>query len=167
MSRPIRLALLVVAAVFVVGIVAISFRNPTAPARCREEAPADAPNVVRQLRSVQEAYELELTSEEPFVVRAMPTLLRIGSVDMGLSRIGLDGHTIVFTISSENYAQLETGDPILVHHTFIPEALVDDPDLAGRLIFTDGGQVWTFGRFDKSQLDCPPLERNGELEGEI
>lgn len=151
------------AAVVAVGLVVI--QNRADPLRCREVVATDVPNFVRQLRSVQDQYEIELVTEHPFVVRAMPTVLRIGRLDMKSSRMGFDGHSIAFTISGREFEGLQTGDPIFVHHTFIPPQLEENPTLAAEVITTDGWEIWTFGPFDKSQLDCPPVSKTGSDSG--
>lgn len=152
----------IVAGVAVVATVAVVLRDPPAPPRCNDAVaprnPDDVVNLVRQLRTTDAGYELELWSREQFHVRAMPTLLRIGEVDTRFTRLDQWSNTLVFEIPDDEYERLRTGDAILVHHMLIPLALQENPNLAGNVIATNGGNIWTFGRFDKSQVDCPPLE---------
>lgn len=156
-----RILIAFAAGAALLAVVVAVVQVPPAPAHCNDPAVAargvDTVNIVRQLRSTEDGYELELWSREAFPVRAMPTVLRVGTIDSGLSRLGFDLHSIVFAIETADYEQMTTGDPILVHHTFIPPELEADPNLAGNIISTNGANLWTFGRFDKSQLDCPPL----------
>lgn len=152
---------LAAAALLVVAVSAV-LRDPPAPPRCSSQTLASAQhqpvNVVWQLRTADDGYELELWTQEPFPVRAMPTLLRIGTIDLGLSRfVEGDLTRIVFPIPSEDYERMATGDPILIHHTLLPPELDANPNLAGNVLSTDGRDLWTFGRLDKSQLDCPPI----------
>lgn len=157
-----RAALFALAAgVALMAVVGIALSDPATPPLCRDHvaiaADGEPINVVRQLRSTDDGYELELWSREQFPVRAMPTILRVGRIDTGLSRLVFDGQTIVFAIPPEEYERMDTGDPILIHHTFIPQGLEENPNIAGDVLATNGANLWTFGRFDKSQLDCPPI----------
>ncbi len=144
--------------VVMIAAVLVIARNPPGQPICRETMATDDVNVIRQLRSTDAGYELELWSEEAFPVRAMPTVLRVGIIETSASHLEFDQRTIVFPIAAQDFKQMETGDPILVHHTFVPLDLDANPNIASRLLYTDGWNLWTFGRFDKSQLDCPPME---------
>lgn len=128
--------------------------------RCNDTVALDATNVTRQLRTVEDGYELELWSRESFIARALPTILRVGTVETSFSRSGAAGssNTIIFLIGSNDYAAMETGDGVIVHHGLIPEGLEANPELAGSVLYAAEGSLWTFGLFDKSQLDCPPLD---------
>ena len=62
--------------------------------------------------------------------------LRIGSQEFNLSRYPGTGETtrIVFTLTSEEFAQVTQGDPVLVE-------------------YGSGANGWNFGKVDKSMLN--------------
>jgi hypothetical protein len=146
-------------ALLLAAVVVLS-RNPPLPERCRDPVATAAVNVQRQLRSTADGYELELWSREPLPVRALPATLRVGRVETSHSRFGDGGstHTIIFTIPADDYRRVATGDPVIVHHGLVSEQLLDDPAAFAQREVADGWDLWTFGLFDKSQLDCPSIE---------
>jgi len=146
----------------IVGVLALLFaaRTPAAPPpHCDGVIDAEAVNVVLQMRSGDDGYEIDLWSREPFPMRAMPTVLRVGLIDTSRSSYGDVGslNRITFYIDAEDFDFMRTGDPMLVHYGFISRELELNPDLAADAAVADDGNVWTFGRLDKSQLNCPPL----------
>lgn len=158
MIRRVLASLIVAAAV---ATLLFAARTPDAPlADCNDDVDPEAVNVVRQLRSGDDGYEIELWSREPFPVRAMPTVLRVGVIDSSISSYGDAGslQTITFHIDAEDFDFMRTGDPILIHHGFVSEELERNPDLAADAVIADGWELWTFGRLDKSQLNCPLIE---------
>lgn len=142
------------------GVLLWAARPPVSrPPVCEDVIATDAVNVVRQLRTGEDGYEIELWSRQPFPVRAMPTILRIGDVETSRSRHGdaFDLRTLVFYIDEDSFNGVSTGDPMFVHHGVVPDDLQANPELATEVVVADGWDLWTFGRLDKSQLDCPPL----------
>lgn len=142
---------------FAAAAVWIAVDRPGQQPRCEQADSLTRMNVQVQLRGVDDNYELELWSPVPFPVRALAPILRIGNRDFGLSRYGAvyDLNTLIFSMSTAEYGTVDTGDPVAVYYGFFPDDLARDPDTAARLDVADGWNLWTFGRFDKSRLDCP------------
>jgi hypothetical protein len=83
--------------------------------------------------------EVELYSSDEFTVRDQALVLRIGKTDFVLSRYSDDGdiHTLIFTLTPEEFDQLSTGDPISVRYGQELETSYEQRD---------------FGALDMSQL---------------
>lgn len=81
---------------------------------------------------------IELHSEAPFPARGELAVLQIGDKEFTLSQYPSDGstHTIIFTLATEEFAQLHNGDRV-----FFKYGRGDQPDKRD------------FGRLDKSRLD--------------
>jgi hypothetical protein len=104
-------------------------------------------NIVNALRWVDQSrvldgaagIEIELYSSGEFTVRDEVLVLRIGKTDFLLSRYSDDGdiHTLIYTLTPEEFDQLSTGDPISVRYGRDIETSYDARD---------------FGALDMSQL---------------
>ena len=83
--------------------------------------------------------EIEVTSEKSFPVRSELVVLRIGAQEFTLSRYREDGdtHTMIFTLTPEEFDKTAAGDPVSVYY-----GRDDDPS-----------QRWDFGRLNKSILE--------------
>ena len=97
-------------------------------------------NQVKAMRSVQSAVlgnavEIELGSNREFLPQGEMLVLRIGSQEFSLSRYPATGetNTIVFTLTTEEFAQISQGDPM-------------------RVQYGSGANSWNFGRVDKTML---------------
>jgi hypothetical protein len=87
----------------------------------------------------QPGVEVEVVSERMFPVRDALVTLTIGSTMSQRSRYGDDGdlHTLIFTLSHEEFALAQGGDPVVVH--YLP-----------------GSDTWWFGGLDPTVAqDCP------------
>ncbi len=164
-----RIRRFVVGGLLVLATVAIGLRlavdEPATQPRCDQADSTGEVNVLRQLRTLEGDYEIELWSRAPFPVRALAPVLRIGDRDFGLSRYGDQGgdlRTLIFSLTAAEYKTVSTGDLVAIYYGFFPDELVDNPDLAARRDLTDGANLWTFGRLDKSRLDCPPRPVPGD-----
>ena len=98
-------------------------------------------NKIKSIRSVQSGsgpngVEIELTSNREFLPQGEMLTLRIGSREFNLSRYPGTGETtrIVFTLTSEEFAQLTQGDSVFVD-------------------YGSGANRWNFGKVDKSLLN--------------
>jgi hypothetical protein len=98
-------------------------------------------NKIKSIRSVQSGtgpngVEIELTSNREFLPQGEMLTLRIGSQEFNLSRYPGTGETtrIVFMLTSEEFAQVTQGDPVLVE-------------------YGSGANGWNFGKVDKSMLN--------------
>ena len=98
-------------------------------------------NKIKSIRSVQSGpgpngIEIELTSNREFLPQGEMLTLRIGSQEFNLSRYPSTGETtrIVFTLTSEEFAQVTQGDPLFVE-------------------YGNGANRWNFGKVDKSLLN--------------
>jgi len=94
-------------------------------------------NVVNRLDAVNSgaAYEVEITSGEPFVQSDLP-ILRIGDQEITISRWSATGspNTLIFILTPEQFRNAKTGDKILFQY--------------GR----GGNRTRDFGNLDKSKL---------------
>ena len=102
-------------------------------------------NTVNSIRSVvsspsldnQGGVEITLSSNREFLPGGELLVLQIGSQQFDISRLGDDGSTnqITFTLTSDQFASLQQGDPITVQ-------------------YGDGGngETWNFGHIDKTML---------------
>jgi len=109
-------------------------------------------DMIRSLRSVPAAPELggrpgieiQLFRAQGFPVRGEIPILRVGSREFQLSRYPPSGDTrsLIFTLSTEEFAQLMTGDEVSVQY--------------GR---DASAPRWNFGRLDKARLDRSPAGR--------
>jgi hypothetical protein len=98
-------------------------------------------NKIKSIRSVQSGtgpngVEIELTSNREFLPQGEMLTLRIGSQEFNLSRYPSSGETtrVVFTLTSEEFAQVGQGDPVFVE-------------------YGNGANTWNFGKVDKSMLN--------------
>jgi hypothetical protein len=99
-------------------------------------------NTVKAMRNVksssalqgQAGVEIELTSNRDFQPQGEMLVLKIGDTEFGLSRYPQDGsiNTLVFTLTTEQFAALRNGDPVVVQYG------------SG-----DGAQQWKFGKLNK------------------
>ena len=66
----------------------------------------------------QSGVEIELTSNREFLPQGELLVLKVGSQEASLSRYGEDGATnrIIFTLTSEQWARINTGDPVVVQY---------------------------------------------------
>ena len=82
--------------------------------------------------------KIELHSDAPFPARGELAVLQIGDKEFTLSQYPADGstHTIIFTLTTEEFAQLHNGDRVLFKY-----GRGEQPDKRD------------FGRLDKSRLD--------------
>ena len=97
-------------------------------------------NKIKSMRSVESSagenvVEIELTSNREFLPQGEMLALRIGSQQFNLSRYPSTGETtrVVFTLTSEEFAQISQGDPV-------------------RVEYAGGANRWNFGRVDKNML---------------
>jgi hypothetical protein len=95
-------------------------------------------NKITRVERVDDGVEIEVTSSEPFPVRAMPPLLHVGELVFGRSRSPGDGrlNTLIFMLSDEEFAQTSVGDPVGVGYESDPPE--EDRDF-GLLPPADGG----------------------------
>jgi len=85
----------------------------------------------------QPGIEIELFSDDEFPVRDQILVLQVGAWQFFLSRyLNGDLHTVVFTLTGEDFAELACGDPVIVQYGPEPS-----------------DEVWQFGNLDKSLLD--------------
>lgn len=86
----------------------------------------------------QSGVEIEVSSRQEFPVRNELTVLRIGGKDFKLSQYPLNGDTgtLIFTLTSQEFAQLSNGDPVTVQY---------GSDASN--------EFWNLGQLDKSLLD--------------
>ena len=86
----------------------------------------------------QGGVEITLLSNREFLPGGELLVLQIGSQQFDISRLGDDGSTnqVTFTLTSDQFASLQQGDPITVQ-------------------FGDGGNgnTWNFGHVDKTMLN--------------
>ncbi|MGH7378462.1 MAG: hypothetical protein ACREKK_13735, partial [Candidatus Methylomirabilales bacterium] len=103
-------------------------------------------NKIVSIRSVAAGIEIELYSSMPFPARALQAVLCIGDLPgFWQSRAGAGGrmNTLIFTITTEEFARTRTGDPVAVEHGGCersPDDMVPYWDL------------WEFGPLDKGLL---------------
>ena len=105
-------------------------------------------NIRRVPRSPQlkggSAIELEVTSPRPFPVMGTSPVLRIGGREFSISRYPASGdlHTLIFTLSPQEFAATKSGDSIIVQYgaSGVAGAPPPRPDL-----------VWSFGRLHKPE----------------
>ena len=74
-------------------------------------------HTIRAIRTVERGVEIEVHSTHPFPVRALPAVLRIGGEQFVRSRYAkgrLD--TLIFLLSEEEFASLDTKDPVSVQY---------------------------------------------------
>jgi hypothetical protein len=124
----------------------VSVRNPSNQAQ-----PAGGPrvytdgNTVDSLRSVassaalgnQPGIEIQVSSSVPFPVRDELVVLRIGTRTFPAGRYkGGDTHTLIFTLTPEEFGQTASGDDVVVQY--------------GR---KDSNALWRFGQLDKNRLN--------------
>jgi hypothetical protein len=66
----------------------------------------------------QAGVEIELTSSREFLPKGEMLVLKVGSQEFSLSRYGEDGSTnrLVFTLTTEQWSLLSTGDPVVVQY---------------------------------------------------
>ena len=102
-------------------------------------ATANEVNVVKSMRTTESEVEIELFSTRPFPVRALPTVLRIGTKEFITSRYAevRNENVLIFTLTSDDFAQTSTGDRITVQY--------------GR--GESAGYRWDFGVLNKNLLD--------------
>lgn len=149
----------ILAAVLLVGIAALvvggnGSSNPTDAASearsCEAIRQGDDINQQVRLATADAGIEFELWSSEPFPVRALFPVVRIGSRDFSRSRPGDDGrlNTLVFDIPHEEFDLLRSGDLVWVYYGGAggPPPLDSVPDIS---------DPWNFGSFNKELLDCP------------
>jgi len=103
-------------------------------------------NTVNSMKSVpsspalngQGGIDITLSSNRAFLPAGELLVLQIGSQQFDLSRMGDDGstNTVTFTLTSDEFASLQQGDPITVQ-------------------YGDGGNgnTWNFGHVDKTMLN--------------
>jgi hypothetical protein len=110
-------------------------------------ARAEPVNAVAGIRAVGSTVEIAVTSSEPFPVRALPPVLRIGEARFSRSRHPSDGspHTLIFLVPIQEFELLNDGDPIRVGYGLAPGA----PGTAR----SGAGQEWDLGRLDKQSLE--------------
>jgi hypothetical protein len=104
-----------------------------------------AVNTIRAIRAVpnstyllgQPGYEVEVTSSREFPARDELAIMRIGKQQIALSRYpdSGDSHTLIFTLTTEQYAQTASGDHVMVQYG--QQGL---------------GERWDFGQLDKGLL---------------
>jgi len=102
-------------------------------------------NAVNTMKSVsassalkgQNGVDITLSSNRPFLPGGELLVLQIGNQQFDVSRLGDDGSTnqVTFTLTSDEFASLQQGDPITVQ-------------------YGDGrnGKNWNFGHVDKNML---------------
>jgi hypothetical protein len=102
---------------------------------------ADDVNQVKAIRQVSfggtSALEIELKSNRHFLPKGTLLVLRIGESEFGVSRYPQSGETttVTFTLTPEQFAQIQDGDTITVQYG-------SGPDRRG----------WNFGKINKGQL---------------
>jgi hypothetical protein len=66
----------------------------------------------------QPGVEIEVTSDTPFPVRNELAVLCIGMQQITLARYPEDGdtHTLIFTLTPEEFGRISTGDPVWVQY---------------------------------------------------
>jgi hypothetical protein len=102
---------------------------------------ADVPGVMAQapelrgIRAADTRIEIEVWSPDPFPVRALSPVLRIGQREFTLSRHpdGGDLHTLIFILTVEEFGRVSSGEDVTVH-------------------YGSPGHAWAFGRLDKSRV---------------
>ena len=132
-----------------VGVVAMVSLGGDSP--CTEAAGEEpATNRQQRLTTTEHGVEIELWSAEPFPVRALPPMLRIGSEVFSRSRYPDNGRldTLLFLIPANRFETLTSDDSVVLYYGDPPAE-----DAAG--VGTDGWSVWTFGNLRKGLLDCP------------
>ena len=92
-------------------------------------------NVIKSMKTVGSEVELQLTSSRSFGVRNALAVLRIGTQEFTKSRSPEDGslNTLIFTLTSDEFARLAPGDRVTVQYGNEPG--------------------WDFGTLDKRLLD--------------
>ena len=92
-------------------------------------------NVIKSMKTVGSEVELQLTSSRSFGVRNALVVLRIGTQEFTKSRSPEDGslNTLIFTLTSDEFARLAPGDRVTVQY--------------------DNEPGWDFGTLDKGLLD--------------
>ena len=92
-------------------------------------------NVIKSIKTVRSEVEIQLTSSRAFGVRNALVVLRIGTQEFTNSRSPEDGslNTLIFTLTSDEFARLAPGDRVTVQYG-------DEPG-------------WDFGTLDKRLLD--------------
>lgn len=87
--------------------------------------------------SGDETIEIELTSSREFLPHGELLVLRIGSQEFDLSRYATDGdtRTVIFTLTSQEFARIANGDAVTVHYGAGAE-----------------GRGWNFGAIDKNMV---------------
>jgi hypothetical protein len=125
----------------IVGFLAAALNLVASPSLSR----AEEDTRVAEIRALDSAVEITVTSSEPFPVRALPPVLMIGDARFARSRHPDDGSlgTLIFVIPIEDFALLNDGDPIRVGYGLSPAA-----EAKGAA----AGQEWDLGRLDKSGL---------------
>ena len=95
--------------------------------------------VTRLACTADDLAEVEVTSADAFPVRNALTELQVGGISTSLSRYADDGdtHTLIFTMTPEEFDQLATGDLISVRYGRELETSYDQRD---------------FGALDMTQL---------------
>jgi hypothetical protein len=95
-------------------------------------------NTITRVERVADGVEIEVASSEPFPVRAMPPLVRVGDQVFGRSRSPADGslNALIFMLSDEEFGQTSTGDPVSVGYAGDPPEEGRD---FGKLPPVDGG----------------------------
>jgi hypothetical protein len=73
---------------------------------------------IRGIHAIGPRIEIEIHSVQPFPVRAIPPVLRIGAREFHFSRSPDDGdlHTLIFLLSPAEFAQLSSGEDVSVHY---------------------------------------------------
>ena len=135
---------LVGAALVVSGIVVVSTNNT---ARCEPMPLDDGLNRQVRLTRAGDWIEFAVWSREPFPMRALFPVMRIGDHEFSRSSYAdADGlNTLVFFIPQEDFESLESGDPVSVYYG------VADAQLRSDL---ESSNPWSFGPFNKDLLDC-------------
>jgi hypothetical protein len=91
--------------------------------------------MIKSIKTVRSAVELQLTSSRSFGVRNALVVLRIGTQKFTKSRSPEDGslNTLIFTLTADEFARTAPGDRVTVQYG-------DEPG-------------WDFGTLDKRLLD--------------
>jgi hypothetical protein len=92
-------------------------------------------NVIKSMKTIRSEVELQLTSSRLFGVRNALVVLHIGTQEFTKSRSPEDGslNTLIFTLTSDEFARLAPGDRVTVQY--------------------DNEPGWDFGTLDKRLLD--------------
>lgn len=144
--------------VAVLGVVLFTARDAGDSEGCNDAAAAeDTLNILRSVTTTEDGVEIELWSREPFPVRALVAVLRIGDVDLAISRYPDSGslNTLIFRASVDEFEQMAEGDETIIYYGS-PD-LRPAQDVGSDELVTDGANFWSFGPFPKERLDCPPV----------